>query len=133
MVALPLMARLFDVLSAEATLVLVGDPFQLASVEAGTVLADIIGPARDTPDAAQTANAALTESIVVLRTAHRFDSESVVGSAADAILSRDVTAANAVLDERPDTDTARATPRSSTPWVWPRQHARATPPPHSRG
>ena len=41
MVDLPLMARLLDAMRPAARLVLVGDPDQLASVEAGTVLADV--------------------------------------------------------------------------------------------
>ena len=44
MVSLPLMARLLDAVRPDATLVLVGDPYQLASVEAGAVLGDIVGP-----------------------------------------------------------------------------------------
>jgi len=47
MVDLPLMSKLVEALRADARLVLVGDPDQLASVEAGAVLADIIGPAGD--------------------------------------------------------------------------------------
>ncbi|MGH9107176.1 MAG: exodeoxyribonuclease V subunit alpha, partial [Acidimicrobiales bacterium] len=45
MVSLPLMARLVDAVRPEARLVLIGDHQQLASVEAGAVLADIVGPA----------------------------------------------------------------------------------------
>ena len=45
MVALPLMAKLLDAMRPEARLVLVGDPFQLASIEAGTVMGDVVGPA----------------------------------------------------------------------------------------
>lgn len=45
MVSLPLMARLLEALRPEARLVLVGDPDQLASVEAGAVLGDLV--ARD--------------------------------------------------------------------------------------
>lgn len=43
MMALPLMARLLEALRPEARLVLVGDPDQLAPVEAGAVLSDIVG------------------------------------------------------------------------------------------
>ncbi len=42
MVGLGLMARLVDALSPSTRLLLVGDPDQLASVEAGTVLADLV-------------------------------------------------------------------------------------------
>jgi exodeoxyribonuclease V alpha subunit len=44
MVSLSLMARLLEGLSRDTRLVLVGDPFQLASIEAGTVLGDLVGP-----------------------------------------------------------------------------------------
>lgn len=42
MVSLPLMARLLEALRPQARLVLVGDPDQLASVEAGAVLGDLV-------------------------------------------------------------------------------------------
>ncbi|HVT42007.1 MAG TPA: exodeoxyribonuclease V subunit alpha, partial [Acidimicrobiales bacterium] len=45
MVSLSLMARLVEAVRADARLILVGDPEQLASVEAGAVLGDIVGPA----------------------------------------------------------------------------------------
>jgi exodeoxyribonuclease V alpha subunit len=47
MVSLSLMARLLEAVRTEARLVLVGDPQQLASVEAGAVLGDVVGPAAD--------------------------------------------------------------------------------------
>jgi exodeoxyribonuclease V alpha subunit len=46
MMSLPLMASLLDAVRSDARLVLLGDPEQLASVEAGAVLADIVGPVR---------------------------------------------------------------------------------------
>ena len=45
MVPLSLMARLIAAIRPSARLVLVGDPGQLASIEAGAVLGDIVGPA----------------------------------------------------------------------------------------
>jgi exodeoxyribonuclease V alpha subunit len=45
MVSLSMMARLVEAVRPEARLILVGDPEQLASVEAGAVLGDIVGPA----------------------------------------------------------------------------------------
>ncbi len=48
MVSLTLMARLVDALRADTRLVLVGDPDQLASVEAGAVLGDVVR--RPAPD-----------------------------------------------------------------------------------
>ena len=45
MISLSLMARLLEALREDARLVLVGDPEQLVSVEAGAVLGDVVGPA----------------------------------------------------------------------------------------
>ncbi|HWF17007.1 MAG TPA: exodeoxyribonuclease V subunit alpha [Acidimicrobiales bacterium] len=45
MVSLSMMARLVEAVRPDARLVLVGDPEQLASVEAGAVLGDVVGPA----------------------------------------------------------------------------------------
>jgi exodeoxyribonuclease V alpha subunit len=47
MVSLSQMAKLVEAVRPDARLVLVGDPQQLASVEAGAVLGDIVGPAAD--------------------------------------------------------------------------------------
>jgi exodeoxyribonuclease V alpha subunit len=50
MVSLTLMARLLEALRPDARLILVGDPDQLSSVEAGAVLADIVNaPGRPAP------------------------------------------------------------------------------------
>jgi exodeoxyribonuclease V alpha subunit len=48
MVSLSLMARLLEAVRRDVRLVLLGDPGQLTSVEAGAVLGDIVGPATDT-------------------------------------------------------------------------------------
>ena len=45
MVSLSLMARLVEAVRPDARLILVGDPAQLTSIEAGVVLGDIVGPA----------------------------------------------------------------------------------------
>ena len=42
MVSLTMMARLLEAVRPDARLILVGDPDQLASVEAGAVLADLV-------------------------------------------------------------------------------------------
>jgi exodeoxyribonuclease V alpha subunit len=47
MVSLSMMARLVEAIRPQARLVLVGDPGQLASIEAGAVLGDVVGPAAD--------------------------------------------------------------------------------------
>lgn len=50
MVDLALMRQLFDALRADACLVIVGDPGQLASVDAGSVLADIVAATPPAPE-----------------------------------------------------------------------------------
>ena len=64
MVSLSLMARLVEAVRPEARLVLVGDPGQLTSIEAGAVLGDIVGPAAEAPS--------VGAGIVVLDHVHRF-------------------------------------------------------------
>ncbi len=91
MVSLSMMASLLAAVRPTSRLVLVGDPRQLASVEAGAVLGDIVGPAADgllLSEAAQDALergrrqsgrrhrsrrcGATADSTVVLRRVHRF-------------------------------------------------------------
>lgn len=76
MVSLTLMARLLEAVRPTARLVLVGDPEQLASVEAGAVLGDIVGPAAVVRGAGRSPGPAppggIASSIVVLRRVHRF-------------------------------------------------------------
>lgn len=97
MVSVALMARLLDALRPTARLILVGDPHQLAPVEAGAVLADIVdAPAPKLPQL----SAALNElglpdsgTVAVLRRNHR--SIASVAQLADAVLDAD---ADAVTD-----------------------------------
>ena len=49
MVSLSLMVQLVEAVSDDAQLVLVGDPDQLAAIEVGAVLRDIVGPAAEAP------------------------------------------------------------------------------------
>ena len=76
MVGLSLMARLLDAVRPTARLVLVGDPRQLASVEAGAVLGDIV--------------ASPLPGIVELRQVHRFGGG--IATVASAIESGDADA-----------------------------------------
>lgn len=73
MVDLALMAKLLAALPASSRLILLGDKNQLASVEAGSVLADICAHA-DEPEA----RAPLAERIVELHTNFRFGKESAI-------------------------------------------------------
>lgn len=97
MVDLPLMARLLDALGPETRLVLVGDPFQLASVEAGAVLGDVVGPASrsDAP-----VEGPLSDGIVVLRQVHRFGEDSAIAELARAIRADDQDHTMEVLAQR---------------------------------
>jgi exodeoxyribonuclease V alpha subunit len=85
MVSLSLMASLVEAVRADARLVLVGDPQQLASVEAGAVLGDIVGP--------DDRSGTLTQSVVVLRRVHRFGeaiealAEAIRGGDADEAIN----------------------------------------------
>jgi exodeoxyribonuclease V alpha subunit len=81
MVSLSLMSRLIEALRSDARLVLVGDPGQLASIEAGAVLADIVGSADGPGPEAD------SESIVVLDRGHRFG--GAIASLAAAIRAGD--------------------------------------------
>lgn len=98
MVSLSLMARLVEAVTPAARLVLVGDPEQLASVEAGAVLGDIVGPASGPgPGAGSGAAAGLGEGIVVLRHVHRFGGG--IAAVAEAVRQGDAGAAMALLEE----------------------------------
>ncbi|PJI95145.1 exodeoxyribonuclease V subunit alpha [Luteimicrobium subarcticum] len=84
MVSLPLLARVLDALRPDARLVLVGDRHQLASVEVGAVLGDLVawlGPRAG--------------CVVELTVRHRFGEE--LGALADAINAGDGPAALALL------------------------------------
>lgn len=81
MVDLPLMAKLLDALKPSAELILVGDPDQLASVEAGAVLADIAEAAA----LARNAATPLGMSMVTLKTQYRYGAESGIGQLCEAI------------------------------------------------
>ena len=77
MVSLTMMARLLEALRPQARLILVGDPDQLASVEAGAVLADLVDGLGGRHDV----------RIAQLRTAHRFG--QTIGALAAAIRGGD--------------------------------------------
>lgn len=88
MISLPLMSRLLDAVRPDARLVLVGDPDQLTSVEAGSVLADLVV-------AGDGSVPGFESSVVTLRRSRRFAEESALGRFAAAIRSGD---ADAVID-----------------------------------
>lgn len=77
MVSLTMMARLLEAVRADTRLLLVGDPDQLASVEAGAVLADMVDGLGTRGDA----------RIAALKTSHRFGKS--IGELASAIRAGD--------------------------------------------
>lgn len=87
MVSLPLMARLLEAVRPHARLVLVGDPDQLASVEAGAVLADVAARLSEAP--------ATASRVVRLERVHRFG--GTLAALADAVREGDADRAVAVL------------------------------------
>ena len=82
MVSLTMMARLLEAVRPQSRLLLVGDPDQLASVDAGAVLADLVdglGAGEDSP-------------VVALQTSHRFGES--IGALAAAIRDGDADTAH---------------------------------------
>lgn len=91
MMSLSMMNRLLSALRPDAELWLVGDPDQLASVEAGSVLADI---ARGAKRADSVLHGRYTELIEQ----HRFSSESPIAKLAAAVRDGDLEGARAILE-----------------------------------
>lgn len=121
MVDLPLMAKLLDALPDNAQLILLGDQDQLASVEAGAVLADICHGLR-VNDAWQMQYSAeqasrlsqlcgislpqgsrqdvLGDSLCMLRHSHRFKGDAGIGVLADAVNRGDMRASSQVWQQQ---------------------------------
>ncbi len=89
MVSLPLMARLLDAVRSDARVVLVGDPYQLASIEAGAVLGDVVGPAALAGWGGALPLGPLSGGVVVLERVHRFGADSSIAALGDAVRSGD--------------------------------------------
>ena len=90
MVDLERMDGLLELLHQDASLVMLGDPFQLASVEAGSVLGDIV------PQAGDGAHPLLASTVTLVRS-RRFPVESGVGRLAALVKAGDADAAIALL------------------------------------
>ncbi len=90
MVSLSMMARLVEAVRPDARLILVGDPGQLTSIEAGVVLGDIVGNESGSRPAA---------GIVVLDRVHRYG--GAIAALADAIRDGDGDAAVSALSAAP--------------------------------
>jgi len=120
MVSLSLMARLVESIRPDARLILVGDPGQLASIEAGAVLGDVVGPASDrllmraeararlaeatghavAADDPAAAGTTIGDGIVVLDRIHRFGTG--IAHLSEAIRIGDADAVLGVLSDAPE-------------------------------
>ncbi|HSK55995.1 MAG TPA: exodeoxyribonuclease V subunit alpha [Jiangellales bacterium] len=111
MVSLTLMSRLLEAVRPDARLVLVGDPDQLASVEAGAILGDLVHrPSRPTADAREAllsdlvpqdvvppdeVRTELRNDVVRLRSVYRY--RGAIAALAEAVRRGDPDAVMAVL------------------------------------
>ncbi len=89
MVDLPMMAKLVDAVRDDAALILLGDPDQLAAVEAGDVLGALVEAAREPP---------LSQCHIHLTQSRRFAGHGALGRLANAIAGGDANAAFAALE-----------------------------------
>lgn len=121
MIDIGLMAKLLDALPESARLILLGDKYQLASVEAGAVFADVcaaenlnqcspefaqtcrtVGLEQQKASQTKTETAPLRDSIVELTYSHRFKAESGIGRLASCINAGDADGTIDLLNEAPD-------------------------------
>ncbi|MDQ4425229.1 exodeoxyribonuclease V subunit alpha [Thalassolituus sp.] len=125
MIDLPMMAHVLSALAPETRLILLGDRDQLASVEAGSVLADLCdaGTEHGITEAFAARLGALTgydmsaviepecsimqNAMVQLRKSHRFGEHSGIGALARAVNDGDMQQADAVLDDNAFPDAQR--------------------------
>lgn len=103
MASLPLMARFLAAVRPDAHVVVVGDPDQLASVEAGAVLGEIVRAAAPAPSP-------LHPVVVVLDRVHRFGAASPIARLADAVRRGDAEAALALLADPSGPEVQRLDP-----------------------
>ena len=103
MIDLNLMATLLEALPERTRLILLGDPDQLASVEAGAVLSDlcagIVKPTKGRATDHNSAAPSLDSCVTVLRHNWRFSNSSGIGQLAAAINAGDADGALAYLDD----------------------------------
>jgi len=96
-----LMTKLLDALKPSTHLILLGDPYQLASVEAGNVLAQII-------ESSQLAkNVWLEKCCTMLTESYRFDKNSGIGLLAKATNKGDFSSALSLLNDSERSDIKR--------------------------
>jgi exodeoxyribonuclease V alpha subunit len=93
MVALPLLCKLFDALPERCQVILLGDHDQLASVEPGAVLADIV-------DAAAAPESLLRNAVVTLAKNYRFSEQSGIHHLCNSVRQGDADEAVRILREQ---------------------------------
>jgi exodeoxyribonuclease V alpha subunit len=93
MVALPLLCKVFDALPEHCRVILLGDHEQLASVEPGAVLADIV-------EAAASAESPLAHAVVALEKNYRFSEQSGVHHLSKVVRHGEVDHAVRILREQ---------------------------------
>lgn len=133
MIDLSLMAQLVDALHPDTRLILIGDRDQLASVEAGNVLGDIVGDAHptayseplrralqascagfDTPVASPpSTDGGIADAVVALTQSYRFDARAGIGALARSVNAGDADAAVAALADGAQAETALTTPEQA--------------------
>lgn len=125
MVDVAMFAAMVAALPAKATLIVLGDKDQLASVEAGAVMAELCRDASSGGYSAETAHwlaalsgqqiplelqsmtpSALEQQVVMLRTSHRFTAQSGIGQLAQAVNQGDAATAVALLQRQNAADLA---------------------------
>jgi exodeoxyribonuclease V alpha subunit len=116
LIALPLMARLVEALSEHTHLILLGDSDQLAAVETGALLSDLVNPVDQSYSApratelslltgyplqatAPHATTCMSDSLCQLRTRYRFQAYSPIARLATVIQRGDATALPATLQQ----------------------------------
>lgn len=107
MVDLPMMHRLADAVRDDAILILLGDPDQLAAVEAGDVLGALVEAAREPP---------LSRCHTRLTHSRRFVEHGALGRLANAIATGDVDAALAACADG-DEACRHGGEARGTPWI----------------
>ena len=109
MIDLAMMHALLNALSSEARLVLLGDPGQLASIDAGDTLRDIsehFDASKSTPQA--------DSPVCHLNHSYRFSGKGSIARLAQAVISGDTNSAIATLRNPPD-DSLRWIPSTESP------------------
>jgi exodeoxyribonuclease V alpha subunit len=135
MIDLEMTARLLAAVPLSARLILLGDKDQLASVEAGAVLAQLCAGAEAGQYDAKTVTwaaehagivldawtgdgDALAQQTVMLRESHRFGATSQIGQWARAVNAGDVANVEALIQSARDSDTNNAgLPEQSVAWL----------------